>query len=81
MPKFVGLFKVLKHIGKVAYQFVLSTSMDCIHNVFHVPLLCKHISAPTYVPKVEDVELKENIVYEKLTNKQIPLVKVLLRNH
>lgn len=42
-PRFIRPFEVLEWIGKVFYQFMLPTSIDCIHNVFHVLLLHKDI--------------------------------------
>lgn len=68
-------------------------NMDQIHNVFHVALLCKHINDLTHMLKTEDMELEDNLIYEKhliqildrwikqLKGKQIPPVKVLWRNH
>jgi hypothetical protein len=62
LPKRYGPFKVLKHIGQVAYRLKLPDSMK-IHDVFHINLLtpyCEMLSyGPNYVrppPVTEDNE-------------------------
>lgn len=55
---------MLEHVGKVAYQLALLASMDHIHNMFHLLLLCKYINDLTYVLRVEKVELKDDLEYE-----------------
>jgi len=82
-PRFIGPFKILEKVGKVAYRLALPLSMDRVHNVFHISLL----------RKLDEVELKEDLAYEEqpvqildrkikeLRNKTILLVKVLWKNH
>jgi hypothetical protein len=41
LPKWVGPFKVIERIGKVAYKVELSPNLK-MHNVFHVQLLKKY---------------------------------------
>lgn len=57
--------KVLEHVRKVIYHFILLTSMNHIHNVLHVSLLHKYISDLTYVFSVGDVRLEDNLVYKE----------------
>ncbi|XP_071902707.1 uncharacterized protein [Coffea arabica] len=92
-PRYVGSYKIQRRVGTVAYQLELPTSMSRIHNVFHVSLLKKYHPDPTHILHTEDVELDETLTYEEqpvqildrkvkeLRNKQIPLVKILWRNH
>ncbi|XP_071912248.1 uncharacterized protein [Coffea arabica] len=64
-----------------------------IHNIFHVSILKKYHPDPSHVLQPENIEIDETLTYEErpiklldrkvkeLRNKQIPLVKVLWKNH
>nr|GFB62813.1 putative reverse transcriptase domain-containing protein [Tanacetum cinerariifolium] len=47
-PRYVGPFKVLEEIGKVAYKIDLSEELSRVHNTFHVPKC--HADEPLAVP-------------------------------
>lgn len=72
-PRYVRLFKVLECVSKVAYWLALQTRMDRIHDIFHVSMLRKYISDPTYMLSIRDIELKDDLVYEE------HLVQILVR--
>ena len=67
--------------------------MLAIHNVFHVSMLKKYISNPDHVLTPQTVQIQADLSHEekhveildhtmkKLRNNEIPLVKVLWRNH
>ncbi|KAL0551529.1 hypothetical protein IC582_010619 [Cucumis melo] len=92
-PRFVGPFEILERIGPVAYRLALPPSLSAVHDVFHVSMLRKYVSDPSHVVDYEPLEIDENLSYveqpvevlarevKTLRNKQIPLVKVLWRNH
>ncbi|KAL0541789.1 hypothetical protein IC582_021849 [Cucumis melo] len=92
-PRFVGPFKILERIGPVAYRLALPPSLSTVHDVFHVSMLRKYVPDPSHVVDYEPLEIDENLSYveqpvevlarevKMLRNKQIPLVKVLWRNH
>ncbi|XP_027127777.1 uncharacterized protein [Coffea arabica] len=92
-PRFVGPYKILQRVGNVAYKLELPSSLSRIHNVFHLSMLKKYHPDPSHVLQPEDIEIDEALTYEEkliklldrkmkeLRNKQIPLVKVLWRNH
>lgn len=61
----MGPFEVLEHVGKVTYRLTLPASIYCIHNMFHVLLLCKYISDLTHMLKVKDVKLEDNLAYKE----------------
>nr|GFA69134.1 putative reverse transcriptase domain-containing protein [Tanacetum cinerariifolium] len=46
-PRYVGPFKVLEEIGKVAYKLELPEELSIVHNMFYVPNLKKcHADEP-----------------------------------
>ncbi|KAL0553440.1 hypothetical protein IC582_007335 [Cucumis melo] len=92
-PRFVGPFEILERIGPVAYRLAWPPSLSTVHDVFHVSMLRKYVPDPSHVVDYEPLEIDENLSYveqpvkvlarevKTLRNKQIPLVKVLWRNH
>ncbi|KAL0534776.1 hypothetical protein IC582_029069 [Cucumis melo] len=92
-PRFVGPFEILERIGPVAYRLALPPSLSTVHDVFHVSMLRKYVPDPSYVVDYEPLEIDENLSYTEqpvkvqaievktLRNKEIPLVKILWRNH
>jgi hypothetical protein len=65
LPRYLGPFKVLATIGKVAYRLELPETMR-IHNVFHASLLQKYTEGrgtrtPPPVPEVVDGELEYTV--------------------
>ncbi|KAL0536700.1 hypothetical protein IC582_025660 [Cucumis melo] len=92
-PRFVGPFEILERIGPVAYRLALPPSLSTVHDVFNVSMLRKYVPDPSHVVDYEPLEIDENLSYveqpvevlarevKTLRNKEIPLVKVLWRNH
>ncbi|XP_027098994.1 uncharacterized protein [Coffea arabica] len=91
--RFVGPYKIIQRVGIVAYKLELPPSLSQIHNVFHVSILKKYHPDPSHILQPESIEIDETLTYEEksvklldrkvkeLRNKQIPLLKVLWRNH
>lgn len=46
-------------------SFALTISMDCIHDIFHVSSLHKYIGDTSYVFKTKEIQLLENLNYDK----------------
>ncbi|KAL0539827.1 hypothetical protein IC582_024048 [Cucumis melo] len=92
-PRFVGPFEIRERIGPVAYRLTLPPSLSTVHDVFHVSMLRKYVPDPSHVVDYEPLEIDENLSYTEqpvevlarevkmLRNREIPLVKVLWRNH
>ena len=48
----------------VAYRLELPRDLERIHDVFHVSMLMKYISDPSFVLEAPLVELKEDLSFE-----------------
>ena len=92
-PRYVGPYKVMRRIGKVAYELELPSEMDLVHPVFHVSMLRKCVGDPNAIVPLDVVGVVEdNLTYEevpvqildrqvkRLRNKDVASVKVLWRN-
>ena len=64
-PRYVGPFKVIKHIGKVAYEVEIPVHISAIHNVIHVSMLKKCVSDLTQVLEPQKNEAKANLSYDE----------------
>ena len=92
-PKFVRPYKILQRVGNVVYRLELPPNLSRIHNIFHVSLLKKYHPDPFHILQSENIDIDEALTYrensmefldrkvKELRNKQIPLVKVLWKNH
>ncbi|WMV43384.1 hypothetical protein MTR67_036769 [Solanum verrucosum] len=91
-PSYVGPYRILKRIGKVAYELELPADLATIHQVFHISLLKKCVGDPTSIVPLKSVALKDSLSYEdvpveildrqvrRLRNKEVASVKVLWRS-
>ena len=66
-PRYIGPFKILEKIGKVAYRLALPLELSSIHNIFHVSMLQKYVSDLSYVLENEPIEVHEDLSYEEQT--------------
>ncbi|KAA3470113.1 DNA/RNA polymerase superfamily protein [Gossypium australe] len=55
--RFIGPYRILKHVGSVAYQLELPSELDQIHNVFHVSVLRQYRSNLSHIIPVEEIEI------------------------
>ena len=42
----MGPFEILEKIGPTAYHITMPLILHCMHVVFHVLVLCKHVQGP-----------------------------------
>ena len=91
-PRYVGPYRILKRIGKVAYELELTTDLAAVHPTFHISLLKKCVGDPASIVPLESVVVKYSLTYEevpveildhqvrRLRNKEVASVKVLWRS-
>ena len=70
-PRYIGPFKILERLGEVAYQLELPGSLLGVHDVFHVSQLKKCLCVPEEQISLEELTVKEDLIYEEF------LVKIL----
>ncbi|KAJ9546714.1 hypothetical protein OSB04_019257 [Centaurea solstitialis] len=86
--RFIGPFKVIARVGKVAYRLELPLEISLIHDTFHVSQLRKClVDESAHIP-IDDIQIDERFNYierpiavlerktKTLRNKEIGLVKV-----
>ncbi|KAK6145547.1 hypothetical protein DH2020_022367 [Rehmannia glutinosa] len=91
--RYVGLYKILQRIGKLAYRLELPAPYAGMHDVFHVSRLKKYQPDPEHIITQDTPPLMENQSYterpiriidqqiRQLRKREIPMVKVVWQNH
>nr|GFA63619.1 putative reverse transcriptase domain-containing protein [Tanacetum cinerariifolium] len=86
-PRYVGSFKVLAKVGKVAYKLELPQELSRVHHTFHVSNLKKCYSDEPLVMPLEGVHIDDTLQFmeepieimereiKRLKRSRIPLVK------
>ncbi|GJX69062.1 putative reverse transcriptase domain-containing protein [Tanacetum coccineum] len=87
-PRYVGPFKVLAKVGKVAYKLELPQELSRVHHTFHVSNLKKCYSDEPLVMPLKGVHIDDTLQFveepveimereiKRLKRSRIPLVKV-----
>ncbi|WMV14492.1 hypothetical protein MTR67_007877 [Solanum verrucosum] len=87
-PRYVGPYRSLKRISKVASELELPAALATVHPVFHISLLKKCVGDPASVVPLETVAVKDSLYYDdvpveifdrqvrRLRNKEVASVKV-----
>ncbi|KAK6153067.1 hypothetical protein DH2020_012706 [Rehmannia glutinosa] len=92
-PRYVGPYKILQRIGKLAYRLELPAPYTGMHDVFHVSRLKKYQPDPEHVITRDTPPLMKNLSYterpiriidqqiRQLRKREISMVKVVWQNH
>ncbi|GJR56576.1 putative reverse transcriptase domain-containing protein [Tanacetum coccineum] len=87
-PRYVGPFKMLAKVGKVAYRLELPQELSRVHHTFHVSNLKKCYADELLVMSLEGIHVDDKLRYveepveimereiKRLKRSRIPLVKV-----
>ncbi|GKB57242.1 putative reverse transcriptase domain-containing protein [Tanacetum coccineum] len=87
-PRYVGPFKVLAKVGKVAYKLELPRELSRVHHTFHVSNLNKCYADEPLVMPLEGIHVDDKLQFmeepveimereiKRLKRSRIPLVKV-----
>src|SRR5581483_6420291 len=62
-PRFIGPYKIIARVGKVAYRLELPDELRLIHNTFHVSQLRKCVRDESAVVPLEDIQIDEKLNY------------------
>ncbi|WMV50000.1 hypothetical protein MTR67_043385 [Solanum verrucosum] len=64
-PRFIWPYRILRRVGRVAYELELPSGLKSVNLVFHVSILHKCVGNPSRVVPVVDVEITEELSYEE----------------
>ena len=64
IPTYVGPYKILKRVGKVAFELELPAELPAVHPVFHISLLKKCVDDPASIVPLESVAVKDSLSYK-----------------
>ena len=87
-PRYIGPFKILERVGKVAYRLELPQELSGVHDVFHICNLRKCLADPTHHVPMDEIRVDPSLNFveepveildrqeKKLKNKRYTIVKV-----
>ena len=79
-PRYIGPFKILERRGEVAYQLELPESLSGVHDVFYVSQLKKCLCVPEEQIPLEELTVKEDLIYEEFSVKILETAERVTRS-
>ncbi|MUG03700.1 hypothetical protein ECC01_22275, partial [Bacillus tequilensis] len=85
---YVGHYKILKRVGKAAYELELPAELAIVRPVFHISLLKKCVGNPASIVTLKSVAVKDSLSYKdvkveildrqvrRVRNKEVSSLKV-----
>jgi hypothetical protein len=79
-PRFIRPFKILKRVGKVAYQLELPDHLADVHDVFHVSQLKNCLWVLEGQLPMEELRVQDDLTYTEYPIKIIDTLTCVTRN-
>lgn len=75
-PRFIGPYEIIEKVDSVEYRLALQEEFSLVHNVFNVSKLRKYISEPSHVLEPPEIDVTNDMTYEKQRVKIVGKEKV-----
>ena len=62
-PRYMGPYKILQRVGKVAYELRLPSELSSVHPIFHVSMLKRCFVNSESILPIEGLDVKENLSF------------------
>ena len=79
-PRLIGLFRVFRQVGEMAYQIKLPDNLSDVHNVFHVSQLKKCLCVPEEQLPMEELSVQGDLTYTEYPIKILDTLTRVTRN-
>ncbi|KAF3682913.1 ATP-dependent DNA helicase DDM1 [Capsicum annuum] len=65
-PRYVGPYRILSRVGRVAYELELPAELSAVHPIFHVSMLKRHIGDSVVVDPSESLDIPTSLSFEEI---------------
>ena len=79
-PHYIGPFRIISRVGRVAYRLELPEELSRIHSTFHVSQLRKCIMDQEAVVSLDDIQVDEHLNYVERPVAILERKKKILQN-